>query len=240
MNPTFQEQVLRGLTPARDTATQAVQRERLRRLTDELLDRARLTRPNLSPVRVGVLHRDAEGPFAFASRAKNIPVVLMSESWMEERSDEQIAPVLAHELGHAVLGHVAHEGFPLIEGAWMLVLFLYLMLASAMSMAVMTWILEDHIGVTLLFAGIAAACVVLVRRLYIRIQPQQRILHAFEFEADAFAASLLPAPALLHSFSRLMTTRQRLLSGLLQPFSTHPSLAMRYRALGLVPDPTRI
>lgn len=146
-------------------------------------------------------------------------IISFYEDWLEQADDSALRAVMAHELGHLVLGHVAQDQQP--GWRWFRGFSPYFprVFATGFSLCLLAWPWLEPVAL----AGGAALVSALALHQYLL-----RLLHQREFEADDFSARFTCGEALLraletwHAHPPGAWNRWRRVL-----FSSHPSNARR-------------
>lgn len=199
------------------------------KLRDSLFELAKKTRFQADEILVMDGSRRSRHANAFFTGFGRFRKIVLFDTLMEELEDEEIEAVLAHEIGHARLGHIpwmlAFSFFSLLLGLFMIDF-----------LAKTDWFL-DAFGFQQGTMGPVFLLVMLVGGLVtFWITPLSNLIsRKFEYQADAFAARTLGTPKTMQSALKKLS-QQNLSNPIPHPlysafYYSHPTLIERNKAL---------
>lgn len=197
-------------------------------IAQALSRRARLT----PPVLMGVSHSPA---LAYAIGAQPQRSLLgLDEAFLSAMKPQEVEAIIAHEMGHIVLGHTRQ--LTLLQGALVL-----LIVPLAALGAGVAGLLRGHWARPVFFSLLSVLPYLLLplTSLFVML-----VMRRWEYAADRYAADLVGKPAVLatlrclhgvfmpeNSWNQVTAFDDRRMQRLLRPFTSHPSIPQRITAL---------
>ena len=179
-----------------------------------------------------------------SGRSQEVYVVQMGSEWINGGSDEEIRAVFAHEIGHAVLGHLTEIWDPLLPCKdtpfWrthhvvFTVWWAHLVAFSVSGQFVEGMWVWGLLALIMFHTTVMISYTIVHGHGFFFERLESRLQ---EYDADAFAARYACPKALIADLRKdERTFWQRCLKPLRNLTSTHPCVESRALALGVVPE----
>lgn len=226
-----------------DNAEQKKNRHKAHLLLSEVLRKVQKKYPLQAPFRLCIEDREADEwtevsiedidvawkedceDGSSLSCIQKIYVIRCTFEWLQEAKPREIQAIFAHEIGHAVLGHLSHEIEYYFEESWLPVII-------GMQCLILIGILMQWTMLYQTFASIFCAIWLIRLGPYLKNTALSR---SDEYEADAFAAEFCKAKFIIQDLKRDIGCSwwYHLKEGVSFWWSTHPSLKQRAKRLNV-------